>query len=237
MRFGRRKQDEDAGTAAEAVDGADGALGGALDGAWDGAWDGALSGGPGSGAAVGTQPPGPRDVADVPAEELGDYIDLGSLLLPPRPDTELRLQVDEATGQVLAVLLLDAEGMLELRAFAGERRGDLWSDVRREIASDTAQRGGTATEQDGPFGPELYCQIPVQLEDGSSGVQPSRVIGHNGPRWFLRAALLGRPAIEHDAAEPWMETLRRVVVRRGPEPMPPGDALPLQLPPDAQRID
>jgi hypothetical protein len=182
-------------------------------------------------------PQGPRDVADVPADQVAEYVDLGSLLIPPRPDTELRLQVDEASGQVMAVLLLDAEGMLELRAFAGERNGDLWSDVRREIAADTAQRGGTATEQDGPLGPELYCQIPVELEDGTSGVQPSRVIGLNGPRWFLRAALLGRPAIEHDAAEGWIETIRQVVVRRGTAPLPPGDALPLQLPPDAQRIE
>ncbi|MGN6780996.1 MAG: DUF3710 domain-containing protein [Marmoricola sp.] len=182
-------------------------------------------------------PAGPRDVADVPREELDAYVDLGSLLIPPRPDTELRLQVDEATGQVLAVLLLDAEGMLELRAFAAERNGDLWGDVRREIAADTAQRGGTASEQDGPLGPELYCQIPVQLDDGTGGVQPSRVLGHNGPRWFLRAALLGRPAIEHDAAAPWLETIQGVIVRRGADPMPPGEALPLQLPPDAQRID
>lgn len=182
-------------------------------------------------------PAGPRDVADVAGDELDDYVDLGSLLIPPRPETELRLQVDEATGQVLAVLLLDAEGMLELRAFSGERHGDLWADVRREIASDTAQRGGTATEQDGPLGPELYCQIPVQLEDGTSGVQPSRVLGHNGPRWFLRAALLGRPAIEPEAAAPWLETIQGVIVRRGTAPMPPGEALPLQLPPDAERID
>lgn len=180
---------------------------------------------------------GPRDVADVPREELDGYVDLGSLLIPPRPETELRLQVDEGSGQVLAVLLLDAEGMLELRAFAAERNGDLWGDVRREIAADTAQRGGTASEQEGPLGPELYCQIPVQLDDGTGGVQPSRVLGHNGPRWFLRAALLGRPAIEHDAAAPWLETIQGVIVRRGSDPMPPGEALPLQLPPDAQRID
>ena len=181
-------------------------------------------------------PVGPFDVDELPEDDV-ERVDLGSLLIAPEDGRELRLQVDEASGEVMAVLLLDAEGMLELRAFAGERNGDLWSDVRREIAADTAQRGGTATEQDGPLGPELYCQIPVQLEDGTSGVQPSRVIGLNGPRWFLRAALLGRPAIEHDAAEGWIETIRQVVVRRGTAPLPPGDALPLQLPPDAQRIE
>lgn len=215
MRFGRRKQDEESPAAPVDVEDAAEEL-------------------PDPAEAL---PAGPRDVADLPREQLAEYVDLGSLLIPPRPDTELRLQVDETTGQVMAVLLLDAEGMLELRAFAGERNGDLWTDVRREIAADTAQRGGTATEQDGPLGPELYCQIPVELEDGTAGVQPSRVIGHNGPRWFLRAALLGRPAIEHDAAAPWIETISNVVVRRGAAPLPPGEALPLQLPPDAQRIE
>jgi len=165
------------------------------------------------------------------------YVDLGSLLIPPQPGLELRLQIDEASNQVLAVLLVGEDGMLELRAFAASRGGDLWSEVRSEIAADTTRRGGTATEQDGPLGVELHCQIPVQLDDGTAGVQPSRVLGHNGSRWFLRAALLGRPAVEPQAAEPWIEVIRSVAVRRGQAPLPPGEALPLRLPAGAQRVD
>lgn len=172
---------------------------------------------------------GPFDVADVDPQP-GEYVDLGSLLIRPHEGAELRLQLDEASGQILAVLLVGEEAMLEVRAFAASRNGDLWADVRHEIAADTTQRGGVATEQQGTFGAELFCQVPVQLDDGSGGMQASRVIGHNGPRWFLRAALMGRPAIEPDLAGVWEETIRNIVVRRGDDPLPPGEALPLELP-------
>jgi hypothetical protein len=191
-------------------------------------------------AATGAEPTvvgGPRDADEVDLDELGPHIDLGSLLMPPvTPGTDLQLQVDEQSGTVLAVLLVGQDGMLEVRAFAAARNGDLWGEVRHEIAADTARRGGTADEREGPFGTELHCQLPVQLEDGSGGVQPSRIIGWNGPRWMLRAALLGRPALEPATAGPWEDVIRRVVVRRGREALPPGEALPLHIPPDASRL-
>ncbi len=57
-------------------------------------------------------------------------LDLGSLLITPEPGRELRLQVDERTQAVQAVLLAGSDGALELRAFAAPRNGDLWSEVR-----------------------------------------------------------------------------------------------------------
>jgi hypothetical protein len=178
---------------------------------------------------------GPFDVSEV--DPASTYIDLGSLLVPATSGLDLRLQVDEQSGTVMTVLLVAEEGVLEMRAFASSRGGDLRSDARREIAADTARRGGTATEQDGSFGPELFCQVPVDGPNGESMVQPSRVIGHTGPRWFLRATLAGRPAQDPDYAAPFEEALRHVVVRRGNEAMPPGVALPLRMPPEASRLN
>jgi len=149
---------------------------------------------------------------------------------------DLRLQVDEESGQVLAALVVGEEGLLELRAFAAPRNGDLWGDVRQQIAAETAQHGGTSEQRTGPLGPELYCEVQVQVDDGSTGIQPSRIFGWNGPRWFLRGALLGRPAMEADQAGPWEELFTRIAVRRGDEAMAPGDALPLTLPPQAVRL-
>lgn len=179
-----------------------------------------------------------RGPYDHDAVETGDdYVDLGSLLVRPFEGTELRMQVDEETGAVLAVLLMTESGALELRAFAAPREGDLWSDVRREIGADTARRGGTTDERQGPFGPELYCELPVTLDDGTAATQPSRIIGHNGARWFLRATLLGQPAVEPENAEVWEEAIAAVVVRRGADAMPPGEALPLELPAEARRVE
>ncbi len=100
-----------------------------------------------------------------------------------------------------------------------------------------ARRGGTATEVDGPFGKELVCQLAVQTGEGRTAQQPSRIMGINGPRWMLRATLLGRPAVDEEAAASWEGTVRSIVVRRGDHAMPVGDPLPVQLPPDARRTD
>jgi hypothetical protein len=179
---------------------------------------------------------GPWDSESIPEDGL-ERIDLGSLLVPPRDGAELRLQVDEASGDVQSAMLAGEDGALELRAFAAPRNGDLWSEVRPQIAADVSQHGGTATEREGRFGTELVCQMQVVLPDGTQAMQPTRIIGVNGPRWLLRATLLGRPAVEADDAQDWEDAVSAVAVHRGTHAMPVGDALPLSLPEDAQRLD
>ena len=84
---------------------------------------------------------GPVDASELAPDVT--YIDLGSLLLtPPAEGLDLRLQVDEGSGEVISVLLVGDEGVLELRAFASARGGDLWDKARGEIAADTVNRGG-----------------------------------------------------------------------------------------------
>jgi hypothetical protein len=180
------------------------------------------------------QPPyeGPYDAEDVIPD---GRVDLGALLLLPLEGTELQLQVDEASGNVSSVMFAGPDGALELRVFAAPRNGDLWSEVRPQIAADLGRRGGTATEREGRFGTELVCQMPVTLPDGKSGMQPTRVIGINGTRWLLRATLLGRPAVEPETGAAFEDALTTVAVRRGSHAMPVGDPLPLSLPPDARR--
>jgi hypothetical protein len=172
------------------------------------------------------------------AEELDDTegrVDLGALVLLPVPGTELQLQVDEASGSVQSVMFAGPDGALELRVFAAPRHGDLWSEVRPQIAADLDRRGGTATEREGRFGTELVCQMPITRPDGKSAMQPSRVIGINGTRWLLRATLLGKPAVEPEAGADFEQALTTVAVRRGDHAMPVGDPLALTLPPDARR--
>ena len=111
---------------------------------------------------------GPFDAEDVPDDGVA-RVDLGSMLVAPVPGSELRLQIDERTQQVQSVLLAGAEGALELRAFAAPRNGDLWSEIRPQLAADMARRGGTATEREGRFGPELVCQLTVKTPDGRTG--------------------------------------------------------------------
>jgi hypothetical protein len=135
---------------------------------------------------------------------------------------------------VQAVLLVLDESALELRAFAAPKTSGIWAEVRREIAAEATRMGGTATEGDGPFGAELTLVVPVQDPDGQMYSQTSRVFGVDGPRWLLRGTVLGRAAIEPEAASQLEASFRRVVVVRGSEPMAPREPLGLTLPAGAQ---
>lgn len=172
---------------------------------------------------------GPYDADELPDDGV-KRIDLGALLVPPTEGRDLRVQVDEKSGRVRSVVLAGKDGAVELRAYAAPRNGDLWGEVRPQIAADAARRGGTATEHEGPFGTELYCEIQVKGADGTVGNQVSRVVGFNGPRWLLRATFLGRPARDADALAEWGAAVSGVAVRRGAQAMPVGEQLPLTLP-------
>ena len=198
------------------------------DAAADTSTDGATHGAAASGA-------GPFDVSQVEGDGV-DRADLGSVLVPAIADRELRLQVDEQSGQVRSVMLAGSDGACEFQAFAAPRNGDLWSDVRPQIAEDMARRGGQTTEREGRWGTELVCQMPVKRPDGSDATQPSRIIGINGDRWMLRASFLGRPALDPDNTAEWEDALAQVVVRRGEQAMPVGEPLPVRLPDDARRV-
>lgn len=189
---------------------------------------------------VDAQPPvraavGPYDVDDLP-DDGRPRVDLGSLLVPSLENRELRLQVDERSGTVAAVLLTGPDGALEVRAFAAPRNGDLWSEVRPQIAADMTRRGGVAAEREGRFGTELICQMPARQPDGSTAVQPSRIVGINGPRWLLRATLIGKPALDPEISDEWAGAITSLAVRRGEGAMPVGEPLPVVLPENASRM-
>ena len=68
----------------------------------------------------------------------------------------------------MAVVLVGEEGALELRAFAASRGGGAWDELRPRIAAEIARMGGTATEEQGTFGTELVCVVPMQTPDGAA---------------------------------------------------------------------
>ena len=169
---------------------------------------------------------GPYDERDAPADEVA-RVDLGALQVPVAPGLDVRLEMNEAQ-QVIAVTLAGQDGTMQLGVFAAPRNEGIWDDVRAEIASSmNSQRGQARERHSGPFGTELTGKLP-----GEGGQVPVRFIGVDGPRWFLRAMLVGAVAVEEHKAEPFLRALREVVVVRGNEPLPVREPVPLRLPRD-----
>jgi hypothetical protein len=171
---------------------------------------------------------GPWDVSEVEASDA--YIDLGGLWLPGRDGMELRLEVEEETGRVIAATVQLGGSAVQLQAFAAPRTQGIWDEIRREIASSVTRQGGTADEMPGSFGRELLARVPSRTPDGRTTHQPARFVGIDGPRWFLRAVFHGEAAYQAEQAAELESLVRDVVVVRGTEAMAPRELLTLRLP-------
>jgi hypothetical protein len=175
---------------------------------------------------------GPLDEAE--ANSVRPYIDLGGVKILPREGLNLRLEVEESTKRIVAVGLDYAGSTLQVQPFAAPRSTGLWNETRVQIQEQIAKQGGTATERDGVFGPELVAEVPVvQGSSGAAGMRIARFVGVDGPRWFLRGVIAGEGATDPEAAAKVEDLFRSIVVVRGSAPMPPRDLIPLKMPASA----
>jgi hypothetical protein len=175
------------------------------------------------------QTTGPYDVRDAPDDEI-NRIDLGALRIPVTDGIDIRLDLNEAK-QVISVTLANVDGQMQMSVFAAPRNEGIWDDVRAELAESLKAQGGTGADAgDGAFGVELIGTLPGE----GGGRVPVRFIGVDGPRWFLRAMLLGSIATDDAPAAPFESAFRDVVVVRGSDPLPVREPVTLQLPPEIE---
>ncbi|OEU99966.1 hypothetical protein AN217_21655 [Streptomyces qinglanensis] len=179
------------------------------------------------------RPDGPWDIDEVTEPDSG-RVDLGGLFIPGVEGMELRVEV--AGDAIVAATVVLQDSAVQLQAFAAPKREGIWDEVREEIASGITQQGGVIDEAEGPLGWELRAQVPVQLPDGTGGVQVVRFVGVDGPRWFLRGVISGQGAVQPEAAGVLEQIFRDTVVVRGEGPMAPRDPIVLKLPEDAQMV-
>lgn len=170
---------------------------------------------------------GPLD--DSEAGSVKPSVDLGSLRLDPKRGMQLRLEVEKTSQRVVAVTLEYEGSTLQIQPFAAPRSSGLWHGIRAQIIDQITKQGGKALEHEGPFGPEVQADVPVQAGN-SFGTRKVRFVGIDGPRWFLRGVIGGAAATDAEAAEVIHSMLRSVVVVRGEVPMPPRELLPLRVP-------
>jgi hypothetical protein len=179
------------------------------------------------------RPNGPWDSTEVENAAEG-RVDLGGLLVPGVERMELRVEV--AGDSIVAATLVLGNSAIQLQAFAAPRSEGIWGEVRAEIAEGISKQGGVVETEEGPLGWGLRAQVPVQLPDGTQGVQLVRFVGCDGPRWFLRGVISGQAAVQPESAQVLEQVFRETVVVRGDTPMAPRDPIVLKLPDDAQMV-
>lgn len=179
------------------------------------------------------RPDGPWDISEVSRPDEG-RVDLGGMFVPGVEGMELRVEV--AGDAIVAATVVLRDSAIQLQAFAAPKKEGIWGEVREEIASGITQQGGIVDEVEGPLGWELRAQVPVQLPDGTGGVQLVRFVGVDGPRWFLRGVISGQGAVQPQTAGLLEQIFRDTVVVRGEGPMAPRDPIVLKLPNDAQMV-
>ena len=175
------------------------------------------------------RPDGPWDISELDEPRSG-RLDLGALLVPAAEGAQVRVDVDKASGRVVAAAIVLGESALQLQAFAAPRSEGVWTEIRAEILEGITAQQGAGEEVEGPFGTELRARVPVALPEGKAGFQPLRFLGVDGPRWFLRGVMSGRAALDPGTAGDLESLFRQVVVIRGSEARPPREPLVLTLP-------
>ncbi len=171
---------------------------------------------------------GPWDISEV--ADLGTRFDLGALVIPAPRGMELRLEIEDVTHTVTGLTLAEEGSTMQLQAFAAPKTEGAWEGIRSEIAENLEGAGATVEHAEGTFGPELRTRMPMPAPDGRTVFGPVRFLGIDGPRWFLRAVLAGRAAVEDEVRAAFEGILGEVVVRRGDQPMAPREVLLLDLP-------
>ncbi|MDK8869191.1 DUF3710 domain-containing protein [Corynebacterium macclintockiae] len=150
-------------------------------------------------------------------------LDLGSMLIPVPHGGGVTVEMGPEGPQMIH-LQVDG-GRLTPVAFAAPRNGDLWAETIDETVAGMTKDGLEVHLEDGPWGQEI-CAV--------AGEGQMRIIGANGPRWMFRMTLAGEKSKAEDLALIAREIIARTFIRRGNDPIPAGQALPVLMPPPLQ---
>ncbi len=174
---------------------------------------------------------GPFDIdeVDLDADDV-ERIDFGALIITPFEGMELQLQVEEKSQAIQSALVVHEGSAIEIAIFAAPRSGGLAKEVLDELTEITREGGGQADVEDGPFGPELFRVLNVTTPEGQDMLHRSRIWLVEGPRWMLRAVLMGNAVDEGPGRELLEDFFRNLVVVRGSEAKSRGDLITLTMP-------
>ncbi|MBF6158475.1 DUF3710 domain-containing protein [Nocardia cyriacigeorgica] len=174
------------------------------------------------------EPPatGPYDYEEVAEllESVADQrLDLGSVILPVPPGGQLQVEMTpEGTPQ--AVHLATEHGRITVAAYAAPKSPGQWRTVASDLADSLRKDGAKVAIETGPWGREIFA-----VTEGAD----LRFIGVDGYRWMVRLVAAG-PSGAADADTPLVTAARAIlaetVIRRGTDPLPVREPLPVVLP-------
>ncbi len=164
-----------------------------------------------------------EEVAEILDEISEQRLDLGSIILPVPDGGQLQVEMTP-DGTPQAVHLATPHGRLTVAAYAAPKSPGQWRTVATDLAESLRADGAQVSVQTGPWGRELHA-----VTEGAD----LRFIGIDGYRWMVRLVAAG-PSGAADDGTPLVEAARTIladtVVRRGEEPMPVREPLPVVLP-------
>ncbi|WP_067704084.1 DUF3710 domain-containing protein [Nocardia jejuensis] len=169
---------------------------------------------------------GPYDYEDV-SEQLETVaeqrLDLGSVIVPVPPGGQLQVEMTP-DGTPQAVHLATQHGRITVAAYAAPKSAGQWRSVAADLADTLRKDGAQVSVQQGPWGRELHA-----VTEGAD----LRFIGVDGHRWMVRLVAAG-PSGSADEGSDLVRAARAIlgetVVRRGDEPLPVREPLPVVLP-------
>lgn len=186
--------------------------------------------------AADERPEGPYDITEVDTRDFSKgYMDLGTIKVPMRKKVSYRLEQEQAKQKVFAVSAVYENSTLQIQAFAAPRSGGQWEEIREEMyQQNKSAKGAKVTTEAGEFGDELLIRIPAELPDGRKGERIARFLGIDGPRWMIRAMIMGKAAMNHSEATMLYDILKNTVIDRGDQPLPARQMLELTPPENVQ---
>lgn len=167
---------------------------------------------------------GPFDEAEYGATE--DLAEFGSIAFVPNARVNVRAEIEEGSGRMVALSFDFKDSSLQVQAFASPKGESLWDEVLNDIEVSLESQGIALERHSGPFGQELLAQMPI----GADQFKSVRMFGFSGDRWLLRGVISGPAVNEMESRTELENVFRGIVVRRGEVPLPPRELLPLSLP-------
>ncbi|MFI6998162.1 DUF3710 domain-containing protein [Nocardia sp. NPDC050175] len=176
--------------------------------------------------AAGAEGSGPYDfteVSDLLEKVTDQRLDLGSVILPVPQGGQLQVEMTP-DGMPQAVHLATEHGRLTVSAYAAPKSAGQWRTVAADLADSLRNDGARVAVETGPWGRELLA-----ITEGAD----LRFIGVDGPRWMVRLVAAGPSGASNDGS-PLVAAaraiLRETVIRRGDDPLPVREPLPVVLP-------